>query len=243
MHQDAIWEYFQNEGVAFDGVGPRLEFLVRELSDKERVLNIGVGSGALEKLAAHRGLEIWAVDPSKRTIEALRVALNLGERAQVGYSQKMPFPADFFDVVIMTEVLEHLEDDVRHQTLEEVRRILRPNGRFIGTVPARERLPLSQVVCPTCGHRFHRWGHEASFTIASMRAFLGQTFFVETVHERFFNEWHSANWYRRLTGLLKKFLSWRGVGTYGTARNIYFVAKKVWDQKSKKLESIRLFTL
>lgn len=227
MNQEAIWDHFQNEGVAsFDGAAPRLEFLARQLTGGEKALNIGVGSGALEKLAARRGVDAWALDPSARAIDNLRAALGLGEQAQVGYSQDMPFPNDLFDAVVMTEVLEHLDEKVRQQTLLEVRRVLKPNGRLIGTVPAREVLSLSEVVCPNCEHHFHRWGHQASFTTSSMRSLLGKYFAVETVEERFFNEWDSVSFKRKLAGLLKKFLSWRGIGTYGAARNIYFIARK-----------------
>ena len=227
MNQDIIWDHFQNEGVAaFSSAEPRLEFLVRKLRSGERALNIGVGSGALEQLAASKGVEIWALDPSDRAIENLRRALPLGEQAQAGYSQDLPFPRDHFDTVIMTEVLEHLDDEVRDRTLIEVHRVLKPSGRFIGTVPARERLEANAVVCPNCAHHFHRLGHQARFDVGSTRAFLERQFTVETVHERFFNEWDSASWGRRVTGLLKKFLSWRGIGTYGVARNIFFIARK-----------------
>ena len=45
-----------------------------------------------------------------------------------------PLPDDSFDVVVMTEVYEHLRDyPVR--SLEEVRRILRPGGRLYFTTP------------------------------------------------------------------------------------------------------------
>jgi SAM-dependent methyltransferase len=226
MNQDVIWEHFQNEGVeAFSRAGPRLEFLVRRLYRGERALNIGVGSGVLERLAAEKGVHIWALDPSERAIEKLREAVPIGERAQAGYSQDLPFPNRYFDTVIMSEVLEHLDDDVRWTTLGEVHRVLKPGGRFIGTVPARERLEVNAVVCPNCEHHFHRWGHQASFDIASMATFLGRNFTVETIHERFFNEWDSATWGRRVSGLLKKFLSWCGIGTYGISRSIFFVGR------------------
>jgi len=227
MNQDVIWDHFQNEGVeSFSQAGPRLEFLVRQLRPGERVLDIGVGSGFLEVLAARKGVEIWALDPSERAIERLRASLAVGERAQQGYSQNMPFPDDQFDAVIMSEVIEHLDVEVRDKALSEVLRVLRPGGRLIGTVPANEILKESEVVCPNCEHHFHRWGHQASFDIASMTALLRRNFIVWTVHDRFFNEWESASWGGRLTGLLKKFLSWRSLGPYGNARNIFFVACK-----------------
>lgn len=227
MSQDVIWDHFQNEGVAaFGRANPRLEFLVARLRPAERVLNIGVGSGVLERLAAAKGVQIWALDPSARAIEKLREALPIGERAQCGYSQRIPFPDDQFDAVIMSEVIEHLDPDVRDKTLDEVNRVLRPGGRFMGTVPARERLEDNSVVCPNCEQRFHRWGHQASFDTDSATKLLERRFVVERIHERFFNEWASASWPRRLTGLIKKFLSWRGLGTYGVARSIFFVARK-----------------
>ena len=227
MNQDVIWDHFQNEGIdAFRHSSPRQEFLVRQLRPGERVLNIGVGSGIFETLAIKKDIEIWALDPSERAIDGLRQRLRLGDRAQQGYGQQLPFGDDLFDAVVMTEVLEHLDEQVRIETLEEVRRVLRPGGRLIGTVPAREELSDSEVVCPDCGHHFHRWGHQTSFDIASMGALLKHSLVAETMEERFFNEWESANWGRRMTGLLKKFLSWRGIGPYGIARGIYFVARK-----------------
>lgn len=40
----------------------------------------------------------------------------------------------------MSEVLEHLTDDVLERTIVEVHRVLVAEGHFIGTVPARENL-------------------------------------------------------------------------------------------------------
>jgi SAM-dependent methyltransferase len=225
MNQDVIWEHFQNEGVdSFSGAGPRLHFLARHLAAGERVLNIGVGSGQLERIAAAKGVEIWSLDPSERSIRRLQASLDIGDRARAGYSQEMPFPDGHFDAVVMSEVLEHLEDDVLDRTLDEVGRVLRPGGRFIGTVPAREDLAASLVVCPCCGHQFHRWGHRSSFDSDKLRRLLETRFRVERVAERYFNEWEEAPLSRRLTGLVKRFLSDRGLGTYGVFRNLFFVA-------------------
>jgi SAM-dependent methyltransferase len=45
----------------------------------------------------------------------------------------LPFDNHQFDVVVMAEVLEHLPYPA--STLEEVRRVLKPHGAFIGSVP------------------------------------------------------------------------------------------------------------
>lgn len=221
--QSKIWDHFQNEGVdSFSLNHGRLEFLAKKISPGARALNIGVGNGALERKAASCGVDIWSLDPSERAIETLRETLSLGERAQVGFSQAMPFPDCHFDVVVMSEVLEHLDDGVYLATLAEVKRVLKNGGSFIGTVPARENLQDSLVVCPHCGNQFHRWGHVRSFNIDALATSLGSYFQVVEAREYFFIEWESVGWWCKLQGLIKKFLSWRGIGTYGVCRNIYF---------------------
>lgn len=225
--QERIWEYFQGEGIdAFSQSRGRLEFLVRRLVPGTRVLNIGVGSGLLESLAMTRGVDIWSLDPSERAIQRLRQLFSMGEKAQAGYSQAMTFSDAHFDVVVMSEVLEHLDDTVLEATLHEVHRVLREGGVFMGTVPARENLADSLVVCPQCEAKFHRWGHKRSFDIDQVSAMLTTQFFVIEVSERFFIDWESVGWWRKLQGLLKKFLSWRGIGTYGICRNIFFSVRK-----------------
>lgn len=225
--QEKIWDHFQNEGIdSFSRSQGRLEFLVRYLSPKGRALNIGVGKGILESLALKKGIDIWSLDPGERAIDRLRQALGVGEKAQVGYSQSIPFPDSHFDAVVMSEVLEHLDDVVLEATLNEVHRVLRPGGLFIGTVPARENLADSCVVCPECGLQFHRWGHKRSINIEQLSDVLSTRFVNSEISERFFIDWDSVGWWRKLQGLLKKILSWRDVGTYGTCRNIFFLTHK-----------------
>lgn len=225
--QTKIWAHFQNDGVdAFTGNTARLEFLCRQLRAGQRVLNIGVGNAAFERMALAKGVDVWALDPDERTVERVRATLCLGSKAQVGFSQAIPFPAEHFDVVVMSEVLEHLDDDTLQGSLLDVHRVLRVGGRFMGTVPARENLANSHVVCPGCGHHFHRWGHQRSFDATTLNRVLETVFHPETVRELFFVEWAHASCWRRLQGLIKRLLSWRNIGPYGAARNLYFSAVK-----------------
>lgn len=227
MNQDLIWDHFQNEGGdSFLVARPRVDFVARQLVRGERTLNIGVGIGALERLAQAKGVDIWALDPGERAIARLREDLGLADQAKVGYSQDMPFADGLFDTVIMSEVLEHLDDEVLTATLGEVHRVLRPGGRFIGTVPARENLANAAVVCPDCGNHFHRWGHQRSFTVEQMAEQLKTRFIIDKVQERFLVDWDSVGFMGKLAGLVKRFLSWRGIGAYGACRNIVFTVNK-----------------
>lgn len=164
MEQDRIWDYFQNEGLN-DHAFPeaRQRFMLKHLKAGQVVLDIGVGSGALERLALTKGVDIHALDPSERAINRLREELNLGDKAIVGYAQQIPFADRQFDVVIMSEVLEHLDDRTLSKSLLEVWRVLKPGGFLLASTPYRESLGSNTVVCPYCGEVFHKVGHVQSF--------------------------------------------------------------------------------
>ena len=225
MAQDRIWEHFQNEGAeSFQQSAGRLRFLANKIPRGSRVLDVGVGSGVFESLALERGLDIHCLDPSERSIRALQLKHGLGEQAQVGYSQDMPFANDTFDFVVMSEVLEHLSDQVVTDTGAEVHRVLVPGGRMLGTVPSRERLDDQQVICPCCGDRFHRWGHLQSFSPERVRDMFSRGFVVEHVHERPFESFQHLNWKGKTFAAVRLLLS--RLGMRSRQDRIWFVARK-----------------
>ena len=225
MKQDYIWDFYQNEAPeTFSGSVARLTFLARKVKPNSKVLDIGVGAGVFEEVAIKMGLDVYALDPSERSIELLRQRFGMGEKARVGYSQNMPFADRFFEAVVISELVEHLSEDITEQTLSEISRILVPGGRVIGTVPARENLRESLVVCPDCGSLFHRWGHVQSFDTKRMRALLSRNFEVEEVFERPFFTWSAANWKGKIEAVVRLLLY--RLGVHGSNENIVFVARK-----------------
>lgn len=223
--QKAIWDYHQGEGVSsFDGAESRLRFLARSVVGKENVLNIGIGNGFFEAEAQRNGVRVFSLDPSERAVEMLRSRLNMEQRAQVGFSQQMPFDDAQFSVVVASEVLEHLGDQDLAATLREVHRVLKPGGLFLGTVPAREHLPDQTIVCPCCEKQFHRWGHHQSFTTERVRSILEDLFRVESVREQYFAPWNILNLKGRLICSLK--IALLKLGIHGSEEKIVFRASK-----------------
>lgn len=224
-NQDAIWEAFQNDpsiqGVGFNSA--RQRFVARRVKG-QKVLNIGVGLGELEEMLVARGFDVYCLDPSAETIQRLRQRLQLGDKAQVGYASQLPFLDETFDSVIMIEVMEHLSAEETQHTLPEIRRVLRTGGRFLGTVPADENLLLSMVVCPHCAHRFHRWGHQQSFSLESLKQLLQQHFRTANVQRVHLAEFDKLNWKGYPTALLKVLQA--SFGLRGSNQNFYFEAIK-----------------
>jgi SAM-dependent methyltransferase len=224
MNQEKIWAFHQlkveDEDSIFSRSSERYDFLAARIAKDARVLNIGIGRGGLEERLQARGVEVFSLDPTAAAVERLRELLGLGEQVQVGYSQDIPFPDQHFDVVVMSEVLEHLDDVTQQQTLVEVARVLAPQGQFLGTVPAEENLAASLCVCPCCGEQFHRWGHVRSYTNAMLKIMLAEHFSDTEIQRHYFAEVSDLNWKGRLARWLK--LAQLRVGSTGTNESFFF---------------------
>lgn len=102
------------------------------VAGSRRVLDVGCGDGSASGAwLANRCGSYVGVDVSPAAVEAARVR-GLDART-IDDAGELPFPADSFDGAICTEVLEHLFDPLG--ALEEIRRVLRPGGTVVVTVP------------------------------------------------------------------------------------------------------------
>ncbi len=223
--QDAIWAYFQNQAPeSFAGSRARLAYLIREIRKRHLniVLNIGIGAGIFEQMAKEQGLAVSSLDLDANTVQRIRA--QLGVDARQGYIQEIPFDDEYFDVVVASEVLEHLDHDSMLQALSEIRRVLVPGGYFIGTVPYEENLANSIVVCPYCGKHFHRWGHLQSFSTEKMKRILSSYFAVEHVFPHKFVTFSALNRKGKMVSVVKLIL-WK-LGIYRGKCNLVFIAKK-----------------
>jgi 2-polyprenyl-3-methyl-5-hydroxy-6-metoxy-1,4-benzoquinol methylase len=120
-------------------------------------------------------------------------------------SASTPFPDGSFDVVLLVEVLEHLNDEQLGATLKEVGRLLNVGGAVVVTTPNEEDLSLSAKYCPECGAVFHEWQHVRSWSRASLRSCMSSHGFRERFARSLdFSDFESALvWmYRRLRRLI-----------------------------------------
>ena len=224
MEQDKIWDYFQNEGIdSFDGSYSRLNFLIKQCNINIKVLNIGVGSGVLEKIALSKNIDIYTLDPSEKAIIAMQEKIG-NQKAKVGYSQEIPFDDEFFDVVIMSEVLEHLDDDILLATINDIHRVLKENGKFIGTVPYNENLKEQLVICPKCGEQFHRWGHIQSFEEERLGLLLKNKFTHVVMKQKLFINWKTLNIKGKIVSVLNYFAYM--VKLKNSGLNLFFEVRK-----------------
>ena len=99
------------------------------------VLEIGAGGGfTLRKLRERGFTRLIASDLAPTAVVALRERLP-GVPVVAADAAALPFAAECFDVVLSTDLIEHVPDLDRH--LDEVRRVLRPGGRYLIKTPNR----------------------------------------------------------------------------------------------------------
>ena len=102
-----------------------LETLIGPDSKTRRLLDVGCHIGVMVELAQQRGWEAWGVEPSTWAAEQARAR---GLHVITGTLDSAQVPSDYFDVVTMWDVIEHLTDPAAE--LRNVHRVLRPDGIF-----------------------------------------------------------------------------------------------------------------
>jgi SAM-dependent methyltransferase len=105
------------------------------LPAQAEILDAGCGSGrTLDELVDYGTVHGIELDPSAAAVARAR---GRGE-VEEGRLEELPWPDDRFDLITCLDVIEHTPDD--RVTLRELRRVARPGGVLLVTVPAYQAL-------------------------------------------------------------------------------------------------------
>jgi len=112
-----------------------LERYLPKKPSRMSILDFGCGAGGNILVVKDFG-EVTGLDIST---EALKFSSDKGfKKLILGDATNLPFDAASFDLVMALDVLEHIWDDRR--ALSEIKRVLRPGGSLLITVPAHRWL-------------------------------------------------------------------------------------------------------
>jgi len=148
-------EYFRTACEGFDEFnetqGERLSrrltaaFEVAAVSPGMTVLDVGCGRGEIVRHCARLGADAYGIDYAPVAVSMSQKAVSHETQAmgKTGVAQAdakvLPFPSDYFDRVLMFDVVEHLYPWELHTAMIEVKRVLRspdpvsgkPGGLFV----------------------------------------------------------------------------------------------------------------
>ncbi len=121
-------------------------FQVASVGPGMAVLDIGCGRGEIVRHCARLGADVYGVDYApvavRMTRDLIRAEQGKSPSGRMGVcladAKYLPFPDQYFDRVLMFDVVEHLYPWELHRALLEARRVLKPSGRLIvHTAPNR----------------------------------------------------------------------------------------------------------
>jgi len=89
-----------------------------------RILDVGCGEGVLVEEYRKRGYDISGVDLNYES-----------EYVSLGNVLNLQYPDDSFDVILMLDIFEHLRLEDQSKALSEIKRVLRPKGNLLISIP------------------------------------------------------------------------------------------------------------
>lgn len=188
------------------------------------VLDLGCGEGRhVHGVHVIGGVNVVGLDMDLPSLAKGRAGLDLLPRDHddavtaflVGDAYRLPFPDAAFDAVICSEVLEHLHQ--YQNALAEIRRVLKPGGAFVPTVPRAWPERICWALAPgQGGYADQPGGHVRIFAAQALKAdisglgfrFLGQHF-AHGLHSPYW--WLKCAFWGRdhvLVRLYHRFLVW-----------------------------------
>jgi len=137
MQENSISSYYSSHHI--NGKRLRQSFLEETrgkifsswIGTNKKILDLGGRDGTLTKYFI-QGNEVTIGDIDKESLEFAKKTYFVNTNV-VNLNEKLPFKNSSFDVIVMAEVLEHLPYPTI--TLNEIYRVLKKGGEFIGNIP------------------------------------------------------------------------------------------------------------
>jgi ubiquinone/menaquinone biosynthesis C-methylase UbiE len=185
----------------------------------KKLLDIGSGLGESSVYFALQGADVTALDISPGMVET---TLNLGRRhgvelkGVVSVAEELNVPSGCFDVVYIANAIHHVMD--RPRMFCEIRRVLRPGGRFFSYDPLAynpainvyrkmatevrtpDERPLTRADVKLASEYFSNFGHR-EFWIASLALFI-KYYLKDRIHP------NQARYWKRITHERPEHLWW-----------------------------------
>lgn len=132
------------------------------------VCDIGCGAGMYTRYLAKHAEKVVCIDVPGSGLIRVKARHNKKNNVTFCYSylegrNSLPFPDGTFDTILLLQVLEHIKDDL--EALMEIRRLLRPGGRLVCSVPVPPGYIDDEVANP--------YGHKREgYTLSDLKALI-----------------------------------------------------------------------
>lgn len=194
------------------------------------VMDYGCGIGILtEEIMKHYNpAGVYACDVASESVKETTDRCKGYSSFKGAYlidDNQLPLEDGKFDIITVTEIVEHLSEKALDFLLKQVNRLLRVGGVLVVTTPNEENLKESIVVCPDCGCYFHRVQHIRSWSDKTLMSYInGYGFKERKTIKTYLHSLKSNSFKERMTAETKNFL----LSTIRRKpRNLIYLAEKI----------------
>jgi ubiquinone/menaquinone biosynthesis C-methylase UbiE len=176
---DSRWSFYINATI-----GETLNRL--DIKQGEHILDLGCGTGVLIQrlLQVSPEIEVAGIDACAEMLEIAKQKLPESVELKLGSADNLPFPSDYFDLVVSTSAFHFFPDP--SQALQEAKRVLKPNGRLVITDWCYDYLTCK--VCDFFLQCFNR-AHSRTYGVAECQAMMLGEGLQEVEIERYKIDW------------------------------------------------------
>ena len=106
-----------------------------DVKPDHQVLDLGCGTGTFVVLLKRQlpTAQVIGLDPDQKALQRAENKVRragLSVRLDRGFGDELPYETDSFDRVFSSFMFHHLDEQTKKKTLQEVRRVLKPDGSF-----------------------------------------------------------------------------------------------------------------
>jgi len=160
----------------------------------KRLLDVGCSTGIFLYAAKEMGYDIYGVEPSRWAVDYMKTQLGF-ENVFCGSLEAYPVREDYFDVIALIDVIEHLPDPLH--SLKIIHRLLKPGGNLVLQTPDigsfTARFFKSRWWCILPEHLFY-------FSRKTLKLLLEQVGFTVERQMSIGRTFHLSHWAYKVVG-------------------------------------------
>lgn len=126
-------------------------------------LDVGCGDGKItQRVYNKKGIQIVGLDNNLGALSRLSLPKIFSD------ADKIPFEDESFDLVLSTDTLEHISDEIHDQAWNELFRVAK--SYVMVAVPFRETLLEATAICSACKKQYHVNWHNRNYDFIDVNA-------------------------------------------------------------------------
>jgi len=186
--RDALeFDYFEkNKGATSHDERRVHEYIISKVpKDINTILDVGCGKGWVAEYFLPKGVKVHSLDVSpSNPARAMELYPSEDHKGIAADSFRLPFIDDSFDIVIASEIIEHVIDPA--EFVKELFRVVKKGGRLLVTTPYKEK--LIYYLCVHCNKKTPANAHIHSFDEKKLGSYYRGKYLEKFEYETFGNK-------------------------------------------------------